>query len=83
MSSCFFSSRLRMRISLMSESRKQRSTALPNEPVPPVISNILSLNTDMLWLYVFVAPTRRDNEPPRGVFVCKDSENRHNKRPGA
>jgi len=42
MSSCFFSSRLNIRISLISESKNLRSTALPNDPVPPVIKRILS-----------------------------------------
>src|SRR5262252_1254380 len=40
MSSCFFSSRLKMRISRSPELRKRRTTALPNEPVPPVISRV-------------------------------------------
>ncbi len=44
MSSCFFSSRLKMRISAKSEVRKRDSTALPNEPVPPVMRRTLSLN---------------------------------------
>src|SRR5690349_12410738 len=44
MSSCFFSSRLKMRISFTSVSRKRRRTALPKEPVPPVISNTLPEN---------------------------------------
>ena len=44
MSSCFFSSLLKMRISFISESRNLSRTALPNEPVPPVIKSILSLN---------------------------------------
>ena len=44
MSSCFFSSRLKMRISGCRCLRKRPTTALPNEPVPPVISSVLSLN---------------------------------------
>ena len=36
MSSCFFSSRLKMRISRICVFRNRRSTALPKEPVPPV-----------------------------------------------
>src|SRR5918994_171045 len=44
MSSCFFSSRLKMRISRRPDARKRRTTALPNEPVPPVISRVLSAN---------------------------------------
>src|SRR5271157_2982954 len=43
-SSCFFSSRLKMRISPMSVWRKRRKTALPKLPVPPVISRVLFLN---------------------------------------
>src|SRR5687768_6996604 len=46
MSSCFFSSRLRMRISRTGDFAKRRSTAFPNEPVPPVISRVLSLNVE-------------------------------------
>ncbi len=34
----------------MPVSRKRFSTALPKEPVPPVISNVLSVN--MLWVFV-------------------------------
>src|SRR4030095_12901863 len=44
MSSCFFSSRLNTRISAKSEWMKRWSTALPKEPVPPVIIRVLSLN---------------------------------------
>ena len=40
MSSCFFSSREKMRISPMSVSRKCFKTVWPNEPVPPVISKV-------------------------------------------
>ena len=38
MSSCFFSSREKMRISARSVSMKCLSTVLPNEPVPPAIN---------------------------------------------
>src|SRR6185295_6203362 len=48
MSSCFFSSRLKMRISRTSEERKRRVTALPKEPVPPVIKSVLSVNGPLL-----------------------------------
>ena len=45
MSSCFFSSRLKIRISPTSSFRRKRlATALPKEPVPPVMSSVLSLN---------------------------------------
>ena len=44
MSSCFFSSRLKIRISAISESKKRPNTALPNEPVPPVINKVLFKN---------------------------------------
>src|SRR5712664_4133690 len=44
MSSCFFSSRLKIRISPTSVSRSRFSTALPNDPVPPVIIKVLFLN---------------------------------------
>ena len=58
MSSCFFSSRLKMRISLMSESRKRRNTALPKEPVPPVIRRTLSLNMDII-IYMIILKNER------------------------
>ena len=41
MSSCFFSSREKIRISRISVSRKRFSTAFPKEPVPPVIISVL------------------------------------------
>ena len=44
MSSCFFSSRERMRISLMSVFKKRSTTAWPKEPVPPVMRRTLSLS---------------------------------------
>ena len=44
MSSCFFSSREKMRISPMSVSRKCFKTVWPNEPVPPVISRVALVN---------------------------------------
>lgn len=44
MSSCFFSSREKIRISPMSVSRKCFKTVWPKEPVPPVISRVLFLN---------------------------------------
>ena len=40
MSSCFFSSREKIRISLRSESRKCLRTVEPKEPVPPVIISV-------------------------------------------
>ena len=46
MSSCFFSSREKMRISPMSVSRKCFRTVWPKEPVPPVIINVALLNND-------------------------------------
>src|SRR5215212_8153484 len=51
MSSCFFSSRLKMRISPISALKKRRSTALPNVPVPPVMTSVLLLSIRGLdWL---------------------------------
>src|SRR5262245_40329498 len=44
MSSCFFSSRLKMRISRSSEPRKRRTAALPKDPVPPVMRSVLPSN---------------------------------------
>ena len=46
MSSCFFSSRLKMRISAIFELRNCFKTALPNEPVPPVIRRHLDANIE-------------------------------------
>lgn len=48
MSSCFFSSREKMRISPMSVSRKCFKTVWPNEPVPPVISRVALVIADIL-----------------------------------
>src|SRR5229473_8562642 len=44
MSSCFFSSREKIRISRMSESSSDPRTAVPKVPVPPVISSVALLN---------------------------------------
>src|SRR5258708_2775606 len=44
MSSCFFSSRLKMRTARISVVRRRRNTALPKEPVPPVIMTVLLSN---------------------------------------
>src|SRR5829696_5375810 len=44
MSSCFFSSRLKMRISPISVETKRWMTALPKEPVPPVTRRVLDEN---------------------------------------
>src|SRR5713226_302135 len=43
-SSCFFSSRLKMRILRTSVDKKRLRTVFPKDPVPPVIINTLSLN---------------------------------------
>ncbi len=45
MSSCFFSSRLKILISRISVSRKRLRTALPKEPVPPVINKHFPLKS--------------------------------------
>ena len=42
----FFSSRDKIRISLISVSRNRLRTALPKEPAPQVINNVLFLNSD-------------------------------------
>src|SRR5574344_3128887 len=52
MSSCFFSSREKIRISFISDSKKRRKTALPKLPVPPVMSNTLSLKMLMICVYL-------------------------------
>lgn len=44
MSSCFFSSRLKILISDMLVCRKCFRTVCPKEPVPPVISSVELLN---------------------------------------
>ena len=51
-SSCFFSSQLKMRISSMSLCKKCFKTVLPNEPVPPVMSRVAPLNVDMVFLQI-------------------------------
>ena len=45
-------SRLKMRILLTSVDRKRLSTVLQREPVPPVISNTLSLNMAIRSVYL-------------------------------
>ena len=47
MSSCFFSSREKMRIWPISVVRKCLRTVLPNEPVPPVIIRVALVNADI------------------------------------
>ena len=37
----------------MSVARKRFKTALPKEPVPPVIMRVLFLNSDMFFSYVY------------------------------
>ena len=49
MSSCFFSSREKMRISARSVFMKCLSTVLPNEPVPPVIINVRPSKADLMF----------------------------------
>ena len=48
MSCCFFSSRLKMRISATSLRSMRRTTALPNVPVPPVIRRVQPSNTVLI-----------------------------------
>ena len=52
MSSCFFSSREKMRISPRSVSTKCLSTVLPKLPVPPVIMRVLPAN-EAIYLFSF------------------------------
>src|SRR3546814_14968374 len=54
MSSCFFSSRLKMRISVISVAKKRFSTAFPKEPVPPVIKSVDPLFINLLALINFI-----------------------------
>ncbi len=61
MSSCFFSSRLRTRISPTSVSRNRRSTAFPKVPVPPVIRIVLSRNCSS---FAVLAPLRHQTHLP-------------------
>src|SRR5262245_40298676 len=70
-SSCFFSSRLKMRISRTSLDRKRLSTVLPNDPVPPVIISTLSLKI-IEGRPLFELTHRRDHRGPfgRGVTGC-------------
>ena len=50
MSSCFFSSREKMRISPMSEYKKCFRTVCPKLPVPPVISRVALLKLVIVYL---------------------------------
>ena len=56
-SSYFFSSREKIWISPMSVLRQRLSTALPNEPVPPVISNVLFAKSHMIFtsFYLYIS----------------------------
>lgn len=53
----------KIRISLISVSKKRRNTALPNDPVPPVISSVLSLNTDIIYMVHDYFSPRNTNDP--------------------
>lgn len=53
MSSCFFSSREKMRISFKSESKKCFKTVEPKEPVPPVIIRVALSNVDIFFLLFY------------------------------
>lgn len=56
MSSCFFSSREKMRISAMSVLRKRLRTALPKLPVPPVIISVFPAKMLIIvYLLLFVS----------------------------
>src|SRR6267378_1696910 len=44
MSSCFFSSRLKMRTARAPVARRRRNSVFPKEPVPPVIMMVLLSN---------------------------------------
>src|SRR5699024_8617264 len=63
MSSCFFSSREKMRISARSESRKCLSTVEPKEPVPPVIIRVLSLKNLDVLIYILLSPDTHPSHP--------------------
>ena len=52
MSSCFFSSREKMRISARSVFTKCLSTVLPKLPVPPVIMRVLPVNAVVDFIYL-------------------------------
>src|SRR5690606_107149 len=69
MSSCFFSSRLRMRISPTPWLRKRRRTALPNEPVPPVMSSFAPPNLVVSDWILSVCGVR-----PPGLFGRRPGE---------
>ena len=62
MSSCFFSSREKMRISPMSVARKCFKTVWPNEPVPPVIMSVALVNADII-LHLFLICFARKLQP--------------------
>ena len=74
MSSCFFSSRLNIRISAISVCRKRLSTAFPKEPVPPVINSFLFKNIQILnvkkrclWVQATAGYPQQLAEPARNV----------------
>lgn len=55
MSSCFFSSLEKIRISLMSDSKKRRKTALPKDPVPPVKEDFVFKNAHNISCFIFLS----------------------------
>src|SRR5678816_3484559 len=75
MSSCFFSSREKIRISPMSEGKYRRRTALPKVPVPPVMRRVFPVTNAgstqsrgprrTLWPEVYADPGARAHEKPR------------------
>ena len=60
MSSCFFHL-LKILISEKDESMNLFNTALPNEPVPPVINNVLSLNLSINGFYQVIEVIKKLN----------------------
>ena len=75
-----------MRISLISESKNRRNTALPKEPVPPVINNTLSLNTDIYSIILdffagsgttaqAVLELNEEDNGNRNFILCTNNEN--------
>ena len=58
----FFSSLLKIRISLISESKKRFKTALPKEPVQPVMRKTLLAKRDITNSYYFYIQQKNDHQ---------------------
>src|SRR6266576_3453054 len=73
MSSCFFSSRLKMRTARTSVVSRRRNTALPKEPVPPVIITVRLSSNCAAQSGGTVRVHLRDQVRPGGRDVARGS----------